>query len=91
MLVAEWYGARLHLALLQFDILLIRSQLSQHVDIGVIMYSAVRISFRSVVLAYTCGRVVCRERPVTLCCCGAMVPPWLVGIIVWDNATFQTW
>lgn len=22
----------------------------------------------------------------TLCCCGAMVPPWLAGIVAWDTA-----
>ena len=30
-------------------------------------------------------------RPVTLCCCGAMVPPRLVGLIMWDSVTSQCW
>ena len=58
MLVAAWYVARPQFALLQFRILILRSQLQQQVDIAVIMYSAVRISCRSAVFriySWSCG------------------------------------
>ena len=54
--------------------------------------SDVRISCRSVVLricSWSC--VLKRESVVTLCCCGAMVPPWFAGIIVMNNAPSQIW
>ena len=40
---------------------------------------------------YMHGCVSWRRSHATLCCCGAMVLPWLAGVIIWDSVISQTW
>ena len=40
---------------------------------------------------YTHGCVSWRRSHGTLCSCGAMVLPWLAGVIIWDSVISQTW